>query len=88
MFCRGGSTQGGPTMLILSRKNQESVVVLGADGLEPSLKITVLEIKGACVRLGFAAEGKVPIHRSEVWERIKARGPPQDSTTSYVAPTA
>jgi carbon storage regulator CsrA len=66
-------------MLVLSRKNLESIVVLGADGLEPTLKVTVLEIKGASVRLGFVADGKVPIHRTEVWERIKARDPPPNS---------
>jgi len=57
-------------MLVLSRKSQESVVVLGPDGLEPSVKVTVLEIKGNSVRLGFVAESKVPIHRFEVWEQI------------------
>jgi carbon storage regulator len=57
-------------MLVLSRKSQESVVVLGSDGLAPSVKVTVLEIKGNTVRLGFVAESKVPIHRLEVWEQI------------------
>ena len=33
-------------MLVLSRKNRESVVVGGADGLHRLLKVTVLDIRG------------------------------------------
>jgi carbon storage regulator CsrA len=58
-------------MLVLSRKNQESVVVGGSDCFERLLKITVLEIKGGCVRLGFEADADIPIYRSEVWEHIQ-----------------
>jgi carbon storage regulator len=59
-------------MLILSRKNRESVVVGGTDGSEPTLKVTVLAIRGGTVRLGFDGNANVPVHRSEVWERIRA----------------
>lgn len=58
-------------MLVLSRKNLESVVVGGADRLKRLVKVTVLEIKGGSVRLGFEADADVPVHRSEVWERIQ-----------------
>jgi carbon storage regulator len=58
-------------MLVLSRKIQESVVVGGSDGFERLLKVTVLEIGGGRVRLGFEVEKEVPVHRSEVWERIQ-----------------
>jgi carbon storage regulator CsrA len=61
---------GGIAMLVLSRKNLESVVVLADKGVEPTLRVTVLEIKGSSVRLGFGAADKVTIHRSEVWEKI------------------
>ena len=57
-------------MLVLSRKNLQSVVVGGADGSHRLLKITVLGIKGAQVKLGFEADADVPVHCSEVWERI------------------
>ena len=57
-------------MLVLSRKTQESVVVGGSIGFEHLLKVTVLEIKNGMVRLGFEADTTVPIHRSEVWDRI------------------
>ena len=59
-------------MLILSRKNQESIVVGRAVTGEPMLKVTVLDIKGGKVRLGFEGDSSVPIHRTEVWERIRA----------------
>lgn len=68
-------------MLVLTRKNQEAVVVGGFNGCERMLKVTVLEIKGGKVRLGFEVDAAVPIHRSEVWERIHA-GSPQVSLTA------
>jgi carbon storage regulator CsrA len=58
-------------MLVLSRKSQESVVVGGSAGFERMLKVTVLEIRGGCVRLGFEADADIPVHRWEVWERIR-----------------
>jgi carbon storage regulator len=58
-------------MLILSRKSQESVVVGGSGGFERLLKVTVLEIRPGLVRLGFEAEADIPVHRWEVWERIR-----------------
>jgi carbon storage regulator len=61
-------------MLVLSRRSQESVIVGGSDGFERTLIVTVLEIKGGCVRLGFDADADVPVHRWEVWQRIRARG--------------
>jgi carbon storage regulator len=59
-------------MLVLSRKSQESVVVGGTDGTPQMLKVTVLNISGERVRLGFEAHASVPVHRAEVWERIQA----------------
>jgi carbon storage regulator len=59
-------------MLVLSRKNQESVVVGGADGFHRLLRVKVLEIRGSNVKLGFEVDPDVPVHRSEVWERVQA----------------
>jgi carbon storage regulator CsrA len=67
-------------MLVLSRKSQETVVVGGSAGFEPMLKVTVLEIKGGKVRLGFDIDANVPVHRLEVWERIRAGGQTDSST--------
>jgi carbon storage regulator len=58
-------------MLVLTRKSMESVVVGAAGRFERLLKVTVLEIKNGKVRLGFEADASVPVHRSEVWERIR-----------------
>jgi carbon storage regulator len=59
-------------MLILARKRQQSVVVGGAASIEQMLKVTVIDICGSTVRLGFEADKSVAVHRHEVWERIRA----------------
>jgi carbon storage regulator len=59
-------------MLVLSRRNRESVVVGGADQFHRLLKVTVLDIRGSSVKLGFEVDAGVPVHRAEVWERIQA----------------
>ena len=67
-------------MLVLTRKSRESVVVGGADGLHRLLTVTVIDIRGRNVKLGFEADARVPVHREEVWERIngnrEAESPP------------
>ena len=57
-------------MLVLTRKNRESIVIGRADDLGVLLEITVLEIDGSRVRLGFQGDNGTPIHRREVWDRI------------------
>ena len=57
-------------MLVLTRKNRESVVIGRPENLEVVLEITILEIEGGRVRLGFEADTRMPIHRREVWDRI------------------
>lgn len=64
-------------MLVLSRKRKESVVVVGLGQPEPICTVTVLEIRGTRVRLGFEAGYEFPIHRREVWEQIRSDGPPE-----------
>jgi carbon storage regulator CsrA len=61
-------------MLVLSRKNRESEVIGGAEGFPSLLKVTVLRICGGKVKVGFEVDASVPVHRAEVWERIRARG--------------
>lgn len=57
-------------MLVLTRKSRESVVIGRPEDLEIVLEITILEIEGGRVRLGFVADTRMPIHRREVWDRI------------------
>jgi len=73
-------------MLVLSRKSLQSIVVGCNGGREPLLKVTVLEIKTGSVRLGFEGPPEVPVHRLEVWERIRADDEPEDPAGDPVAP--
>ena len=57
--------QGGETMLILTRRAGETLVI--GEGIE----ITVLGTKGNQVRLGVKAPRDVPVHRAEIYERIQ-----------------
>jgi carbon storage regulator CsrA len=75
-------------MLVLSRKSQESVMVGGSGGFERLLKVTVLEIIGARVRLGFEVAKDVPVHRWEVWERIHANGRTDGARGELAKPAA
>jgi carbon storage regulator len=66
-------------MLVLSRKNDESVVVGADDSIGGRVKVTVLEIGHGSVSLGFEANKDVPVHSEEVWERMhpsRPRDPP------------
>lgn len=55
-------------MLILTRRAGETLVI--GDGIE----ITVLGTKGSQVRLGVKAPRDVPVHRAEIYERIRLEG--------------
>jgi carbon storage regulator len=73
-------------MLVLTRKLQESVVVGSADASQPMLSITVVEIAGGKVRLGFQADSAVQVHRWEVWQRIHGDGDPGPPTLGHAPP--
>ena len=75
-------------MLVLSRKKLESVVVGGASGFERLLKVTVLELKANSVRLGFEVDSSVPVHRWEVWEKIRAEGHTESPREGPAEPVA
>ena len=75
-------------MLVLTRRSQESVVVGRPDGIEPMLTVTVLEINGGKVRLGFNGDSDIPVHRSEVRERIRGGSRPDLRTRGPAAPVA
>ena len=61
-------------MLVLSRRCREAVVVGGPGGIEQMLKVTVVGMSHGKVRLGFEVGDEFPVHRWEVWERIRAGG--------------
>jgi carbon storage regulator len=56
------------TMLVLSRKNGEEIVI------GDNIVVTVLAVQGDRVKLGISAPGEVPVHRQEVQWRIEAGG--------------
>lgn len=57
-------------MLVLTRKLRQTVMV-GAE-----VAVTVIGIEGDKVRLGFAAPTELPVHRKEVFDRIRQHGGP------------
>jgi carbon storage regulator len=52
-------------MLVLTRRVGEKLLI-GTD-----VQVTVLAVKGEQVRVGIAAPKHVPVHREEVYERIR-----------------
>jgi carbon storage regulator CsrA len=76
------------TMLVLTRKSQESIVVGGSLNTDPILMITVLDVNSGKVKLGFDADSAVHVHRLEVWQRICANGQPRDPTRGPEAPVS
>jgi len=53
-------------MLVLTRRIGESLRI-GDD-----VTVTVLGVKGNQVRLGVGAPKNIPVHREEIFERIKS----------------
>jgi carbon storage regulator len=47
-------------MLVLSRKEDESIVIDGR------IKVTVMEIRGGRIRLGIEAPQEIPVWREEL----------------------
>ncbi len=65
-------------MLVLSRKKNESIVI------NDQIVVTVIEVRGDKVRLGIEAPKEVPVHRREVYDKIKEaeqRGTGQDENS-------
>ncbi len=50
-------------MLVLSRKRGERIIV-------GEIELTVLEVRGDRVKLGFAGPREIPIHREEIHQDI------------------
>ena len=53
-------------MLVFTRKRDEAIII--GDGVE----VRVLRIGRDGVRLGVTASAEVPVHRREVYDRIRA----------------
>jgi carbon storage regulator len=80
-------------MLVLTRKSHQSVVIGAAADMSELLRVTVVEIRGGKVKLGFLADANVAVHRHEVWERVRSehRSPQRKATNELpieIAPCA
>ena len=59
-------------MLVLTRKNRESVIIGRPGTGNQMMKVTVLEFRGGKVRLGIEADPSIRILRSELLDCIPA----------------
>ena len=67
-------------MLILTRRIGESIVI----GKE--ITVTVLGDRSGQIRLGITAPDSVPVHREEIFRKIKDRSDATSSETSEDTP--
>ena len=56
-------------MLVLSRKSGQRIVI------GDCITVTVLEIQGNRVKLGFEGPAEVPIHREEIRQKVGHASP-------------
>ncbi|MCA9258778.1 MAG: carbon storage regulator [Planctomycetales bacterium] len=69
-------------MLVLSRRLREVVVEGG--GIEPMLRVAVLDISRSCVRLGFDCDRNLPVHCLEAWLQLSEGDAPRESCSRHV----
>lgn len=71
-------------MLILTRRVGETIRI------NNDIAVTILGLKGMQTRVGVEAPAGVPVHRQEIFERIRAQGAdlPSTAPSSETAPAA
>ena len=52
-------------MLILTRRIRETLCI------GDNVQVTVLGVKGDQVRIGIEAPKEIPVHRKEIWDKIR-----------------
>ena len=73
-------------MLVLARKSRESVVIAANDHSHELVRVTVIDVCGGRVKLGFQADNDVAIHRQEVWERVRAEKQAMEAKERTIEP--
>lgn len=68
-------------MLILTRRIGETIMV------GDEVTVTVLGVKGNQVRLGVSAPKSIPVHREEIYIRIKREEAIASATAGLVGPS-
>ena len=53
-------------MLILTRQAGQSIII------NDDITVQILSVRGNIARIGITAPKEIPVHREEVYERIKA----------------
>jgi carbon storage regulator len=64
-------------MLILTRRIGESLQI------GDTIKVTVLSVRGNQIQLGIEAPPEVPVHREEIYERLKREPGSGDKNLSF-----
>ena len=62
-------------MLVLTRHTNESIKI----GNDAEITIVVLGIRGNQVKIGIEAKRDIPVHRTEIYERIQEEKVKDDS---------
>jgi carbon storage regulator len=57
-------------MLVLTRHTNESIKI----GVDAEITVVVLGIRGNQVKIGIDARRDIPVHRTEIYERIQQEG--------------
>ena len=65
-------------MLVLTRSIGDRLII-GKDG---DIVLNVLDIRGNQVRIGIDAPKDVPVHREEIYQKIKDETVPAEKSTS------
>ncbi len=55
-------------MLVLSRQRNESIMI------GHNVEVMITDVRGDKVRLGITAPKDIPVHRKEIYEKIKREG--------------
>ena len=65
-------------MLILTRKTNESIRI------EDDIEIVLLSVENGRARIGINAPAAVPVHREEIYNRLKAQAEDTGVDTSHI----